>query len=379
MGWGKAMRLGRVAKLSAMAAALLFACATIACHSFFSNTTSSHLAYITTSNGILAFRIDNKTGASTSIFTAPFVIGNSPAGIVVHPSNQFAYIANQLDDTISLLKIDSASGTLSEVMPRTQTGLGPGALALDQNGNFLFVAEQGSNDIRVFSVGTGGALSQVSTTPLGGPPIDLVMPLSGNFLYVTVPAFSDVFAFAVSSGALTPVPGSPFHISLGVATPGINQTGTFLYVPNPASGTISGFSVAANGALSQLITSPYIDCSGTCTTLPATPPVPVAAVVDSSGRFLYVANSSSGGSSTGLAQFSIDGSTGALTPLTATGPSAGTNPAFFVWDPDEKYLYVANVGSRSVSEFTMNSDGSLATTSNTIQTNSVPRGLALTH
>jgi 6-phosphogluconolactonase (cycloisomerase 2 family) len=100
----------------------------------------------------------------------------------------------------------------------------------------------------------------------------------------------------------------------------------------------------------------------------------VAAIVDPTGRFLYVANAT-----LALTQFSIDGSTGALTPLTASGPSAGTNPAFFVFDPDGKYLYVGNVGSKNISEFTINSDGSLATTSNTISLSSVPRGLALTH
>ena len=366
-------------RLGIAAAGMLLLASSIACHSFFSNSSASHLAYVSTSNGIVGYRIDNKSGSATAIFTSPFVIGNSPAGIVVHPSNQFAYVANQLDNTISLLKIDSSSGTLSEVMPRPQAGLSPQALALDQNGNHLFVADQGSNDIKIFSVGTNGALSPVSTTPMPGPPSDMVMPLSSNFLYVTVPAFSDIFDFSVSSGSLTAVPNSPFHInsSLGVGIPGINQTGTLLYVPNPLSGasaTISGFSIASNGALSQLITSPFSDCplsNGTanCTT---TAPVPIAAIVDPSGRFLYVANSSAA-----LSQFSIDGSTGTLTALTATAPSSGSNPSFFMFDPDGKYLYLANVGS--ISEFTLNSDGSLATTSNTIQVGGTPRGIALTH
>jgi DNA-binding beta-propeller fold protein YncE len=106
--------------------------------------------------------------------------------------------------------------------------------------------------------------------------------------------------------------------------------------------------------------------SGTGTT-------PVAAVVDLSGKYLYVADSGS----SSVSQYTIDAATGVLTAFTTSTVSAGTNPGFIVTDPDGKYIYVGNIGSRSVTELSINTDGSL-TNRNTISPNFVPRSLAAT-
>src|SRR5215469_1443493 len=95
---------------------------------------SSRLAYVTMSSGINAYRLDSVSGSVTSIFSSPFVVGNSPFGVVIHPSNQFAYVANQGENTISLLKIDATSGTLKEVPPRTNAGQSPGPMIMDPSG-----------------------------------------------------------------------------------------------------------------------------------------------------------------------------------------------------------------------------------------------------
>jgi DNA-binding beta-propeller fold protein YncE len=54
---------------------------------------------------------------------------------------------------------------------------------------------------------------------------------------------------------------------------------------------------------------------------------------------------------------------------------AGTNPAFVVVDPGGKFIFVGNTGSKSVTELTIASDGSL-TSSNTISLGFVPRSFA---
>lgn len=98
--------------------------------------------------------------------------------------------------------------------------------------------------------------------------------------------------------------------------------------------------------------------------------------VDPTGKYLYVANYGS----TDVSQYTIDSTTGSLKTITATTPTAGTNPSFIVFDPGGKYLFVVNVGSKSITELKMNSDGSLSNNGvNTIQVGAVPRALALTH
>jgi 6-phosphogluconolactonase (cycloisomerase 2 family) len=199
------------------------------------------------------------------------------------------------------------------------------------------------------------------------------MPKSGNYLFVSVPAFSAIYAFSVSSGSLSPAPGSPFIISNGLSSVTVGPAGDFVYAPDPAANTISGFSIQASGQtlLQPLQGSPFLSICGSSTSCS-----PFGAAVDPSGKYLYVANYGS----TDVSQYTIDSSTGSLKTITATTPTAGTNPSFIVFDPGGKYLFVVNVGSKSITELKMNSDGSLSNNGvNTIQVGAVPQALALTH
>jgi YVTN family beta-propeller protein len=331
-----------------------------------SSSSSSHLAYVATSNGVFAYRINDNTGAPTTIFSAPFVLGRSPSAIVIIPSGNQAYISNELDNTISLVKIDTSSGALSEVLPRTTVaGLSPSAMLMDPAGSFLYVAEQGTNDVASYSVGSDGSLNLVSTVSVGSAPSGMALSNSGDLLFVAVPNFSKIYAFTISAGTLTPAAGSAVAVPNGVISVAIDPTASFLYAPNPTANTISGFSILSGGVLTPLPTSPYGNTTSPLKT-------PVANAVDPTGKFLYVANFAS----TSISAFDVSG-TGELTPVTTSSASAGTSPNFFAFDPNGKYMYVANEGSNSITEFLLNSDGTL-TSENTIQVGAVPRSIAFT-
>jgi 6-phosphogluconolactonase len=356
--------------ITALLMSLLTAACLCSCGSPFSSSSpATHLLYVTTGQGIYGYRIDNKSGNSTPLPAAPFVIGNAPAGIALSPSGQFAYVANEDDNTISLLKIDSVSGILSEVLPRTPAGgFAPNQMLLDPAGSTLFVANQLSNDVTTFSVGSSGALTLVSTASVGSQPSNLAF--ANGLLFVAVPNFSRVYVFSVSSGTLTAVNGSPFLVSDGVASVTVDSAAKFLYVPNVTTNTISGFSISNSGNTVTLTPIPGSPFAPSAATLPI---APVAAVLDATATHLYVANSGS----TSVSQFSV-GTDGSLTSLTPATVSVGTNPAFLVFDPDAKYMFVANVGSRSITELAVNSDATLGTTSQSISVPSVPQGLVLT-
>lgn len=329
-----------------------------------SSSGSSHLLYVATGNGIFGYRINNNSGASTAVFTAPFVVGDSPSAIVITPSNQFAYVTNQQDNTISLLKVDASSGSLSEILPRTATGISPGTMIMDAPGSFLFVADQGSNDVEAFSIGSNGSLSLKSTVSVGSSPSALALSSSGNLLFVAVPNFNAIYVFSVSSGTMTPVANSPFLIASGVASVTIDSSSTFLYVPNPGANTITGFAINS-GALTPLPGSPY----GTTVTGNQLD-VPVALAIDPAAKFLYAANFAV----TNVSGFTI-ASNGDLTALTSAAGTAGNNPNLITFDSGGRFLYVGNLSS--ITEFSIDSSGILSAT-NTIQVGTVPRSLAFT-
>jgi 6-phosphogluconolactonase (cycloisomerase 2 family) len=339
-----------------------------------SSSPAIRFAYVATDQGIFAFRMNSKTGEGSTIFGSPFVtkIGPttaaSPSSVVVHPSNNFLYAANQNTSTLSLFKINSTTGALDEVLPRTAlvtssggVGLSPAVMTMDSGGKYLFVGNQTTNDIWVYSIGSSGALTFVSSAQVGASPASLTLSASDGFLYVPVPTFSAVYVFSVSAGVLTQV-GAPLIVNGGVGHLGTDSAGKFLYVPNPSLNTVTVLLIQADGSL---LPGPGLFATGTS---------PVAAATNSTGAFLYVANSAS----TNLSQFKVDTTTGTLTALTTSVAGTGTNPESIVVDPDAKFIFVINQQSNSITEFTINKDGTLATTGNALQLSVSPRDLSLT-
>jgi 6-phosphogluconolactonase len=330
--------------------------------------------YVATGQGIFAFRVDAGTGASSQVFGSPFVtktnanFAASASSVVVHPSNGLAYVANQDINSISRFKIDTTTGALLEVTPRTPlttssggVGLSPAAMVMDSGGKYLFVANQVTNDIWVFSIGSSGALTFASSATLAESPSSLTLSASGNFLYVPVPALSAIYVFSVSAGTLTQV-GSPFVVSGGVGNLGIEPNASFLFVPNPSTNTVTVLRIQSNGSLA-LSAGAF-----------ATQTTPVAAATNKTGAFVYVANSGS----TNLSQFQVNTSTGELTALTTNVAGAGTQPSQIILDPDGKFIFVVNQQANTVSEFTQNSDGTLATTGNEVTLSVLPRSFSIT-
>ena len=347
-----------------------------------SSNSAVRFAYVATDQGIYAFRMNSKNGAGSLVFGSPFVVktsltaATSVSSVVVHPSNHFLYAASQDTNSISLFKIDSTTGALTEIAPRTQlvtpsgaVGLSPALLTMDQAGKFLFVGNQVSNDVWAYAIGSSGALTFVSSAPLGSNPSGLTLDPSGNFLYVPVPNFSTIYVIGVSSGSLTSLCGSPgstqpcLNLSGGVGELGIDPGGKFLYVPNPANATVTVLAISPSGGM--LSQGPGAFGTGT---------TPVAADTNPTGAYLYVANRGAAN----LSQFQIDGKTGALTALTTSTVATGGNPTSIVNDPDAKFLFVTNEAAQSISEFTINSNGTLVSTGNVLQLSVPPRSVSVT-
>lgn len=333
------------------------------CSSFFSGSSNStHLVYIAGGfNNVAGYRVDNNSGVATALIGSPFLSGNSPSGAVVNHSGTILYVSNQADGTISLFKINSTSGALTEVLPRVSAAgmLSPGPMTMDSGGTLLFVADQVANSVWAFQIGASGGLTLVSSISVGASPAGLVLTAAG-FLYVPVPTFSEIAVLNVNSGALQSV--GLFPVKLGVAGITVDSAAKFLYATNPGANTVSGFSILSGGSLTPVVGLTV----GTGTT-------PVALAIDLTGKYLYVANYGSNN----ISAYTIDATTGVLTAnTTAPTVGSGTNPAFIVLDPGGKFVFVGNNGSQSITEFLVNSNGTLSN-ENTILPMFVPRSLAV--
>jgi len=328
-------------------------------------SSSSHTAYVAlpNSNAVAAYRINNTSAVFTTIVGSPYPAGNSPASVRVHPSNKFVYAANQSENDISLLSIDSAIGSLHEVLPRTATGLTPVSLAMDSEGTFLFALNQVSGSISTYSINSGsGALTAVSGSPFSTFPnsIALAITPSAKFLYVLNANVASVFAYTVTSGVLQPVAGLPVQVGNGPLAITVDPAETFVYVANSADNTVSVLSINSNtGALTLLGSFPT-----------GTTPTSVTVL----GPYLYVVNL---GSST-VSAFSVAPTTGILTQITGSPFTTGSAPLFEVLDPNGLFLYVGSQTARTISAFSINTTtGALTSTSQSATTPVSPSSMSV--
>ena len=138
------------------------------------------------------------------------------------------------------------------------------------------------------------------------------------------------------------------HVSTGLySSPGfltVHPTGNFLYASNQDDDTISMFTIdPTTGILTP--TTPAIVFTG---------PSPFQVVVTPSGKFVYVVNNlASGGSSDapGVSQYTVDSTSGVLTPNTPPAAWAGNGPTAVAVDPTSNFAYVVNRGDNTVSMF----------------------------
>ena len=308
------------------------------------------------SNSVSGFTLNPSTGGLAPIAGSPFQDVRTPSAIAVSANGLFAYVANNETNTVTayqvgtsgaLLFVDSTAGNPNPV----SVGTAPRALAISKDSQFLYVANSGSDDVTVLKIGTGGVLTNVAqkegrTKPVSAgvsSPIALAVAPNGRFLYVATSTSNMVTAFQVdSSGVLTLIPE---------ARPGTN--------PLSSGGTgITGLALSPNGQFlyvtngtSKSVTAFKIELSGLLTVIPPTSSNPVATGGDSpngltigvDGVHLYVAN---GGGT--ISTFAI-GNEGLLTLVSPSGTSPnpapalpGTTPVAIAASPDGQFLYVAN-------------------------------------
>ena len=232
-------------------------------------------------------------------------------------------------------------------------------------GNFVYTNNDSTpNSVTAFSVATNGVLSQVTGSPFatGGAGFGggffaanrATTCILAKRLYVSNGGSDDVTGFNINptTGALTLVPGSPFATGGTGGGEGISLActpdGKFVIAANALSSNISVFSVAANGALTPILGSPFA-CGF----------FPDGIKVSSDGRFLAVALPSEGAGS--VQMFSIS-SSGALA-LVGTFADGGTGTATGVdINSTSELAFVAESNNTStiVDVFGISSTGSLA-------------------
>ncbi len=278
---------------------------------------------------------------------------------------KFAYTADYANGLIYAYTINASTGALTQVATYPD-GTNPAAVSLAPNGLFAFSASNSGTEVHAFTINqTTGALTEVSGSPystgfvVGSAYPDIgVAPNSAN-LYLASAGDGEMAGFSINqtTGQLTALPGSPYAAGADAGgIPAFSPNGTDVYVVDQnqtAAGGVYGFSIdATTGALTPISGSPF-----------AAGVYPVWISFTPKGNFAYVSNN--GGTTSGantVSAYSVNAATGALTPLATPTYAMNETPQDLTIDSSGTHLYVAMGTGGSVGEvegFTINSDGSL--------------------
>jgi len=178
------------------------------------------------------FAINTSNGTLTSQGSVPLAAG-SPYKVTIAPNNNLVYVSLGTGG-VAILTFNAATGVLTNtntiLKPKQSLNADQG-LVVNPASTFLYVAETGVNGVRALSIGTNGALTELTGSPYstGTGPSAVFIDSTGSYLYVTNTAANTVSAFlASSSGALTGISGSPF--ATGTQPIGIAEDNTHTYI-----------------------------------------------------------------------------------------------------------------------------------------------------
>ena len=358
-------------------------------------------------SGIISgYKIEHNTGKLTAINGLPISSGGAnPVRAVLTTGSRFVYVLNRganasggsvcttanpcQNSNITQFAV-GGNGILTAQQTFYTQGINPIRMTIDTSGNYLFVLDHDApldagststracitafatstcGDITVFQINqTTGRLQLVvnaQATSAGGAalpyfpvpanPIDFLLT-SGNLLTLggTSTSGDSIFPYNYSStsGQLTISQNSSQPLNIRQATAIVSGGGTIYVLDNEpitANGTTSPsqilpFTLGTNGAL-QAQTGGIVPDDPTQSN-------PIYLIVESKGKWVYVANQGNNLNTTnaqsGIAGYVIDSSTRQLSFITGQPFGTGSGPQCLVEDPSNQFIYTANYNDSSV-------------------------------
>ncbi len=321
--------------------------------------------------GISVFRMDY-AGTLSSVSGSPFAGGTGPHHMAVDSTGTFVYLANSASNNISAFRIDATSGVLTPISGSPfASGGNPYSTTVHPTGQFLFAGSESAATIYAYSINSStGALSPVAGSPFAAgasTPGSVFVEPSGRFLYAGMTnASGQVGAYSIGAdGSLTAVPGSPFPGGNDAISVNVHPNGQFVYTANYFSTNAYAYSMnSSTGALTQVGGTPTAASSA-----------PGYIVTDPTGRFAYVSNS---GNVTGLlaiSAYTINATTGGLTPVSGSPFPAAANPLGLAVEPRGLFAFSANTGSNNVTIHSIDQTTGALTLRNTYAAGTSPFGV----
>lgn len=300
------------------------------------------------------------TGCQTSDPTSPTPDGTAEltgfeGGVRFQAGGAVFTMSNATDGNELLRYRRGINGTLYPLPPVETGGLGTGGGLGNQGGiavapdeSWMVAVNAGSNDISAFRiVGLSAMLTDVESS-LGARPISATIYDDVVYVLNAGPP-SNIQGFQVDfNGELTPIEGSAQDLSgsdVGPAQIAFSPDGSVLVVTEKMTNNVVTFEVDSDGTSSGA----NVQASAGQT--------PFGFAITES-NYVFVSEAF-GGEEDGSAVSSYQLSGGNLNVVDSSVPTNQTAACWVVVTPDERFIYVANAGSGSISGYEVLAGGEI--------------------
>lgn len=267
------------------------------------------------SGGVSSFRID-KNGRLTMV-NQVLTYGANPCHVSLSPDGKKLVASNYTGGNISVFNVLS-DGSLSEMIQRIQhVGKGPMAerqgephahsARFDAKGKYLFVADLGIDELKIYQVGAGEAPLTPHAQPYvklapGSGPRHFDFSPDGNFIYIINELNSTITVLIKYGGVYKEIQTiktlpKDFKGESWCADIHLSRDGRFVYASNRGHNSLTVFSRNLTSGKLEIIQTTSVEGDW-----------PRNFTIDPTGRFVLVANQRSND----MTVFKVDETTGKL-------------------------------------------------------------------
>ncbi|MGW4298629.1 lactonase family protein [Streptomyces sp. NPDC004646] len=192
-------------------------------HQFLTAPDGEHvLAVDLGTDTVYTYRLDTAHGTLTEVSRAAARPGAGPRHLTFHLGGRYAYLANEVDDTVAVCAYDAASGRLTIGEPQSSGSRDgvtnyPAEFVVSADGAYAFLANRGDNTVARYAVEDDGArLRLLGTVPVEGDfPRQIALSPDGGLLFAANQRSGTVSVFRVDGGELR-LAGEPFASPVAV-------------------------------------------------------------------------------------------------------------------------------------------------------------------
>lgn len=259
----------------------------------------------------------NVTVIQNGATIATVEVGASPSGLAVTPDGDFVYVVNDGSSNVSVIRTSD-----NKVVDTITVGNSPAGAAVTVNGDFVYVTNSGSDNVSVIQTSDNKV---VDTIDVGNTPIGIA----------TTP--TQAFVANVDGGNVTVIDLSTNKVAYTTSTGGIAESMPFRVATGPAFGEIVAF-VANSGSNNVCIVSENGDrCADV-----GNGPTDVVACCGTSSTDGYAFSANQDSNTVSIINV--------FENKTVFTRDVGEMPTAITAFPDGSEVYVANMGSNTVSQ-----------------------------